>query len=76
VVKNENGEPDRVYVAGHSSGGMMTNVMLGTSSRRARPMRECPSPATQQGAVDGLGWNADCAQGKVILTAKDWGDVV
>src|SRR5664279_2881446 len=30
VVQNRNGDASRVYAAGHSSGGMMTNVLIGS----------------------------------------------
>ena len=30
VVQNRNGDASRVFVAGHSSGGMMTNVLIGS----------------------------------------------
>jgi acetylxylan esterase len=79
VVQNKNGDPDRVYVAGHSSGGMMTNVMLGSYPdvfKAGAAYAGVPFACYAQGAVDSLGWNSNCAQGKVILTAKEWGDLV
>ena len=30
VVQNKNADANRIYVAGHSSGGMMTNVLVGS----------------------------------------------
>jgi acetylxylan esterase len=79
VIANKNADPDRVYVAGHSSGGMMTNVMLGSYPdifKAGAAYAGVPFACYAQGAVDSLGWNADCAQGKVSMGGKEWGDLV
>jgi acetylxylan esterase len=79
VIENKNADPDRVYVAGHSSGGMMTNVMLGAYPdvfKAGAAYAGVPFACYAQGAVDSLGWNANCAQGKVSMTGKEWGDLV
>src|SRR5512141_218590 len=79
VIENKNADPDRVYVAGHSSGGMMTNVMLGSYPdlfKAGAAYAGVPFACYAQGAVDSLGWNATCAQGKVSMTGKEWGDLV
>jgi acetylxylan esterase len=79
VIQNKNADPDRVYVAGHSSGGMMTNVMLGSYPdifKAGAAYAGVPFACYAQGAVDSLGWNANCAQGKVSMGGKEWGDLV
>ncbi|MFI6349978.1 alpha/beta hydrolase family esterase [Streptomyces sp. NPDC050560] len=70
-------DPDRVYVTGASSGGMMTNVLLG----------DYPD-VFQAGAAfmgvpfgcfatdDGSGWNSTCSGGQLTHTAGEWGDLV
>ncbi len=79
VIDHKNGDPDRVYVAGHSSGGMMTNVMLGSYPdifKAGAAYAGVPFGCYAQGPVDSLGWNSDCAQGKVSLSGQAWGDLV
>jgi poly(hydroxyalkanoate) depolymerase family esterase len=79
VVQNKNGDANRVYIAGHSSGGMMTNVMLGSYPdvfKAGAAYAGVPFACYAQGDVDSLGWNTNCAQGKVMMTGKAWGDLV
>jgi poly(hydroxyalkanoate) depolymerase family esterase len=79
VIENRNGDADRVFIAGHSSGGMMTNVMLGSYPdvfKAGAAYAGVPFACYAQGPVDSLGWNSNCAQGKVTMTGKDWGDLV
>jgi poly(hydroxyalkanoate) depolymerase family esterase len=79
VIQNKSGDPNRVYVAGHSSGGMMTNVMLGSYPdvfKAGAAYAGVPFACYAQGTVDSLGWNSNCAQGKVTMTAMEWGDLV
>jgi acetylxylan esterase len=79
VVDNRNGDPERVFAAGHSSGGMMTNVLLGSYPdvfKAGAAFAGVPFACYAQGAVDSLGWNTTCATGKVVLTGPEWGDLV
>jgi acetylxylan esterase len=79
VIDNKNADADRVFVAGHSSGGMMTNVMLGAYPdlfKAGAAYSGVPFGCYAQGSVDSLGWNSNCAQGKVTMTGKEWGDLV
>lgn len=79
VVENKDGDPERVFVAGHSSGGMMTNVMLGSYPdvfKAGAAYAGVPFACYAQGTVDALGWNSNCAQGNVTMTGKAWGDLV
>ncbi|CZT41756.1 related to acetylxylan esterase (subclass of the carboxylic acid esterases) [Rhynchosporium secalis] len=76
------GDANRVYVTGSSSGAMMTNILAG-----AYP--DVFKAATLYGGVpDGCfyvanaapnqppQWNGDCAHGRIVKTAKQWGDQV
>lgn len=79
VVKIKNGDANRVYVAGHSSGGMMTNVMQGSYPdvfKAGAAFAGVPFACFAQGSVDSLGWNTNCATGKVTKTGAQWGDLV
>ena len=79
ALENKKADSDRVFVAGHSSGGMMTNVMLGSYPdvfKAGAAYAGVAFGCYAQGSVDSLGWNSSCAQGKVLLTAKQWGDLV
>jgi hypothetical protein len=79
VVQNKQGDMNRVYAAGHSSGGMMTNVLLGSYPdvfKAGASFAGVPFACYAQGPVDSLGWNTSCATGKVTLTGMQWGDIV
>jgi MYXO-CTERM domain-containing protein len=79
VVQNKNGDVNRVYVAGHSSGGMMTNVLLGSYPdvfKAGAAFAGVPFACFAQGSVDSLGWNTSCATGKVTKTGTQWGELV
>ena len=69
--------PDRIFATGASSGAMMTNVLLG----------DYPDVFTAGAAfvgvpfgcfatTDGSEWNSACANGQVIKTPQQWGDLV
>jgi acetylxylan esterase len=75
VIQNNNADSSRVYVTGQSSGGMMTNVMLGSY----------PNIFKAGAAFAGVpfscfsgtnSWNSDCAGGKITKTPAAWGDLV
>lgn len=70
-----NGDRDRVYVTGISSGAMMTNVLLGAY----------PDVFQAGSAYAGVpfgcfagtdSWNSACATGQIIKTGSEWGDLV
>lgn len=75
-----NGDRTRVFVTGVSSGGMMTQVLIGAypdvfaagASFAGVPF-SCFAPANNAGQYDY--WNGDCATGKVVHTAEQWGDL-
>jgi acetylxylan esterase len=77
VVANRNGDRNRVFVTGASSGGMMTNVLLG----------DYPDVFKAGAAFMGVPffcfrtddpsmWNNACANGQTTMTAQQWGDRV
>jgi hypothetical protein len=58
---------------------MMTNVMLGSYPevfKAGAAFAGVPFACYAQGSVDSLGWNSNCAQGKVTMGGKEWGDLV
>ncbi|MGW5666611.1 extracellular catalytic domain type 1 short-chain-length polyhydroxyalkanoate depolymerase [Micromonospora sp. NPDC003776] len=70
-------DPNRIFATGVSSGAMMTNVLLG----------DYPDVFTAGAAfagvpfgcfatTNGSEWNSDCANGLVVKTAQQWGDLV
>jgi acetylxylan esterase len=70
-----NGDPNRVYATGVSSGAMMTNVLLG----------DYPDVFKAGSAFAGVpfacfagpnSWNSDCASGLITKTPAQWGDLV
>ena len=79
VVQNRNGDASRVFVAGHSSGGMMTNVLIGSYPdvfKAGAAYAGVPFACFAQGSVDSSGWNSSCANGNVSKTGPQWGDLV
>ncbi|MDP9148399.1 MAG: PHB depolymerase family esterase, partial [Myxococcota bacterium] len=79
VVQNKNANANRVYAAGHSSGGMMTNVLLGSYPdvfKAGAAFAGVAFGCYAVGPVDSLGWNSSCANGNVTQTGAQWGDAV
>jgi poly(hydroxyalkanoate) depolymerase family esterase len=79
LVQNKNADASRIYVAGHSSGGMMTNVLVGSYPdvfKAGAAFAGVPFACFAQGTVDSLGWNSSCANGNVAMTGAQWGDIV
>ena len=76
VIQNNSADSTRVFVTGHSGGGMMTNVMAGSypevfnaASGSATVPFACFAGGTST-------WNDDCAKGRVTKTPEEWGDLV
>ncbi len=85
VQQNNNGDPNRVYVTGASSGGMMTNVMLGDYPdvfKAGAAFMGVPFGCFAANAGDPTnpanqaGWNSTCSSGQSIKTPQQWGDLV
>ncbi|KAK0630388.1 Alpha/Beta hydrolase protein [Bombardia bombarda] len=75
-------DPKRVFVTGVSSGGMMTNVLIGSypdifaaGSAWAGVPFGCFAAPGNNTSIYGY-WNADCATGKVTHTSTEWTNIV
>ena len=70
------GNASQVYVTGASSGAMMTNVLLADYPdvfKAGAAFMGVPDHCFFTGTVDG--WNSQCANGQVSMTAQQWGDL-
>jgi hypothetical protein len=77
VLQNRNGDPNRVFVTGASSGGMMTNVLLGDYPDVFKAGSAYMGvPFACFATTDGSMWNTACANGQIIRTGQQWGDLV
>src|SRR5690606_17805041 len=77
VQQNHNGDPERVYVTGASSGGMMTNVLLGAYPDVFKAGASFMGvPFGCFATTDGSEWNSACANGAISKTPQEWGDLV
>ncbi len=77
VEQHYNGDSSRVYVTGSSSGGMMTNVMLGDYPDVFKAGAAYMGvPFGCFATTDGSQWNSQCAQGQISKTPQQWGDLV
>jgi poly(hydroxyalkanoate) depolymerase family esterase len=77
VVANRNGDANRVYATGASSGGMMTNVLLGDYPDVFKAGAAFMGvPFACFATTDGSMWNSQCANGQRIMTPQQWGDLV
>nr|WP_157408738.1 PHB depolymerase family esterase [Actinoplanes sp. N902-109] len=70
-------DPARTYVTGASSGGMMTNVLLGDYPDVFKAGAAFMGvPFGCFATTDGSSWNTACAQGQITKTPQAWGDLV
>jgi acetylxylan esterase len=77
VLQHNNGDANRVYVTGLSSGAMMTNVLLGDYPDVFKAGAAFAGvPFGCFATTDGSEWNSTCAQGNLIKTPQQWGDLV
>ena len=79
VIANKNGDANRVYVSGYSSGGMMTQALIGDYPdvfKAGAAFAGVPFGCFAQGSIDSLGWSSTCANGQVTMTGAQWGDLV
>jgi acetylxylan esterase len=80
AIDSYKGNADRVYATGDSSGGMMTELLLGLYPDVFKGGSAFAGmPAGCRGANEsgnGGGYSGACAGGTVIHTAPEWGDIV
>jgi acetylxylan esterase len=79
VIANKNADANRVYVSGYSSGGMMTQALIGDYPdvfKAGAAFAGVPFGCFAQGNIDSLGWSSTCANGQVTMTGAQWGDLV
>lgn len=77
VKSRYNADGDRVFVTGASSGGMMTNVLLGDYPDVFKAGAAFMGvPFGCFATTDGSTWNSACANGQVTKTPQQWGDLV
>ncbi|MEV0272116.1 PHB depolymerase family esterase [Hamadaea sp. NPDC050747] len=77
VLQTRNADAGRVYVTGASSGGMMTNVMLGDYPDVFKAGAAFMGvPFGCFATTDGSSWNSACANGTITKTPQQWGDLV
>ncbi|HEX3787197.1 MAG TPA: PHB depolymerase family esterase [Pseudonocardiaceae bacterium] len=77
VEQHNHGDPGRVYVTGASSGGMMTDVLLGDYPdvfKAGAAFMGVPSGCFA--TTDPSMWNNQCANGQLTKTPQAWGDLV
>jgi len=77
VLANRGGDASRVFVTGASSGGMMTNVLLGDYPDVFKAGAAFMGvPFGCFATTDGSMWNTACANGQISHTPQEWGDMV
>lgn len=85
VKQNYNIDSNRVFVAGASSGAMMTNVLLGDYPdvfKAGAAFMGVPfgcfaaSAGDPTNPANQAGWNSTCSAGQSVKTPQQWGDLV
>ncbi|MET7423553.1 PHB depolymerase family esterase [Dactylosporangium sp. NPDC005555] len=77
VQQHNNADPSRVFVTGASSGGMMTNVLLGDYPDVFKAGAAFMGvPFGCFATTDGSSWNSTCSSGQLNKTPQQWGDLV
>jgi acetylxylan esterase len=85
LVSKYNADATRVYAAGDSSGGIMTEALLGVYPdvfMAGISIMGVPCGCWASGYNDTTGtgstaqWSGNCANGSVTHTGKEWGDLV
>ncbi|TDC29471.1 PHB depolymerase family esterase, partial [Micromonospora sp. KC213] len=68
---------DRIFATGISSGAMMTNVLLGLyPDVFAAGSAYAGVPFGCFATTNGSEWNSECANGQLVRTPQQWGDLV
>jgi hypothetical protein len=78
AVAKHNGNPNRVYAAGTSSGAMMTEALLAVYPdvfKAGGEFSGVPAGCWAVGDPNGS-WSSACAGGMVTHTPQEWGDIV
>jgi len=76
VIQSYGANANRVYVAGASSGAMMTNVLLGDYPDVFKAGAAFMGvPFGCFATTDGSMWNNTCSNGNLIRTPQQWGDL-
>jgi len=79
ALKKYSGDSSRVYVMGGSSGGMMTQALLGIYPDifvAGAPRAGVPCGCWAEGYASSNQWSGSCANGSVNKTAEQWGNYV
>lgn len=77
VTRTYNADTSRVFATGTSSGAMMTNVLLGDyPDVFAGGSAFAGVPFGCFATTNGSEWNSECANGRVIRTPQEWGNLV
>ncbi|WP_433931631.1 PHB depolymerase family esterase [Sorangium cellulosum] len=74
-----NGDPERVYAVGGSSGAMMTQALLAVYPdifRAGAARAGVPAGCWADGFDPSNQWSGNCAGGRTSKTAQEWGDQV
>ncbi|MGC4897090.1 extracellular catalytic domain type 1 short-chain-length polyhydroxyalkanoate depolymerase [Micromonospora sp. DT31] len=70
-------DAERIFTTGTSSGAMMTNVLLGDYPDVFRAGAAFAGvPFGCFATTNGSEWNSECANGQVLRTPQQWGDLV
>ncbi|MFG1714812.1 PHB depolymerase family esterase [Micromonospora sp. NPDC049203] len=70
-------DSQRIFTTGTSSGAMMTNVLLGDYPDVFRAGAAFAGvPFGCFATTNGSEWNSECANGQVLKTPQQWGDLV
>lgn len=78
AIAKHNGNPNRVYAAGTSSGAMMTEALLAVYPdvfKAGGEFSGVPAGCWAVGDPNGS-WSSACAGGMVTHTPQEWGDIV
>jgi len=80
TLEKYNGDKEKIYVMGSSSGGMMTNVMAGSYPEYfeagAAYSGTCHACFAGAAGATPMAPNQTCAQGQINHTPQQWGDFV
>jgi acetylxylan esterase len=82
AVQHYGGDANRVFATGSSSGAMMTNVLAGAypdvikaGSVYSGVPDGCFYVAGTTAGMQTPGWNSQCANGQLVETAQQWGNL-